>query len=110
MRPSGNDYRVATLSKSYLTVIGIIMQSLDNSNMSKLTKRANRLALRTYERTFTNHEKASRLKMEKILERNIYLSNFLAFGIMVLFLNSVNKTSLGLKQDTPRNKPICPPI
>ena len=40
-RHSDNDYRVATLSKSYLTTTGITMQSLkskDNSNMSKLTK------------------------------------------------------------------------
>ena len=41
---SGNAYRVATLPKAYLTVIGIIIQSFkstkDNSNMSKHTKRA----------------------------------------------------------------------
>ena len=33
---SGNDYRVATLPKSYLTIIGIIIQSLE----TKLTNRA----------------------------------------------------------------------
>ena len=40
---SGNDYRVATLTKSYLSTTGIIMQSLkliENSNMPKLTKKA----------------------------------------------------------------------
>ncbi len=40
-RLSCNDYRVAKLSNSYLTVIGIIMQSLnlkENSNMYKLIK------------------------------------------------------------------------
>ena len=39
----GNDYKVATLSKSYITVIDTIMLSLkfeDNSIMSKLMKRA----------------------------------------------------------------------
>ena len=29
-RHSGNDYRVATLSKLYLTTIGIIMQNLES--------------------------------------------------------------------------------
>ena len=41
-RHSDNNYRVATLSKSYLTTTGITMQSLkskDNSNMPKLTKK-----------------------------------------------------------------------
>ena len=40
--PSGNDYRVATLPKSYLNVIGIIMENLKligQFNMFKLTKR-----------------------------------------------------------------------
>ena len=42
-RLSGNDYRVAMLSKMYLTVTEIIMQGLnryDNTNMSNLTKSA----------------------------------------------------------------------
>ena len=39
---SGNDYRVATFYKSYLTIRGFTMQSLkaSNSNMPKLTKKA----------------------------------------------------------------------
>ena len=41
VRLSGNDYTGATLPKSYLIVIEIIMQSQDNSNMLKLTKWAN---------------------------------------------------------------------
>ena len=37
---SGNEYRVATLPKAYLTVIGIIMQSLKSSGkISRFTKR-----------------------------------------------------------------------
>ena len=39
---SGNNYRVPTLSKSYLIVVGIIMQNQNNSNIYKLTKRDNR--------------------------------------------------------------------
>ena len=42
---SGNNYRVTMLSKSYLCVIGITIQSLKwirNYNISKLAKRANR--------------------------------------------------------------------
>ena len=42
-RRYGKDYTVATLSKLYLTVTGIIIQSLkllDISKMSKLRKRA----------------------------------------------------------------------
>ena len=41
---SGKDYRVPTLPKLYLIVIGIIMQSLksiEHANLFKLTKRAN---------------------------------------------------------------------
>ena len=40
---SGDDYRVATLSKLYLTTKGIAMQSLESigqSNLFKLTKRS----------------------------------------------------------------------
>ena len=38
----GNDYKVVAPSKSYLTVIEIIMQRLkSNSNLFKLTKIAN---------------------------------------------------------------------
>ena len=36
---SGIDYRVASLSKSYLTVIGIIMQSLNTTILTYLNKR-----------------------------------------------------------------------
>ena len=40
---ANNDCRIATLSKSYLTFMGIIMQRLsDNSNIYKLKKIANR--------------------------------------------------------------------
>ena len=53
---SGNDYRVATLSKSYLTSTGIIMQGLkDNSNMPNLTKKAIRY-IRTYGPQFTRSD------------------------------------------------------
>ena len=41
----GKAFRIATVSKSYLTVIVIIMKSLksiEKFNMSKLTQRANR--------------------------------------------------------------------
>ena len=51
---SCNDYRVATLSKSYLTVIGIIMQGLKS-------KRANRYG-RAVGGTDPNYRKASLLK------------------------------------------------
>ena len=40
-RISGNDYRIATLSKSNPTVIGIVMQKLKLIGQSKLKKRAN---------------------------------------------------------------------
>ena len=62
---SGNDYRVVTVSKLYLTCIEIIMKVLnqeDNSNMSKLTKKAIR-----YGRTGPNYRKASLLEIQKNL-------------------------------------------
>ncbi len=57
---SGKAYRVATLSKSYITSTGIIMQSLKqvNSNMPKLTKK---LTV-TDGRTDPNYRKASLFK------------------------------------------------
>ena len=58
VRTFGDDYRVATLFKSYLTIKGIAMQKRqDNSNKPKLTKRAIR-----YGRTDPNYRKASLLK------------------------------------------------
>ena len=49
---SGNNYRVATLSKSYITSTGITMQSL-KFNMPKLKKKAIRLG-QMYGRTDPN--------------------------------------------------------
>ena len=63
---SGNEYRVATLYKLYLTTKEITMQSLksiDISNMPKLTKRAIR-SKRKYGRTDPNYRKASLLKTD----------------------------------------------
>ena len=51
------DYIVASLFKSYLNTIGIIMHSLKsigNSNMPKLTKKAN-----SYGGIYPNYRKAS---------------------------------------------------
>ena len=65
---SGYDYRVAALSKSYLTVIGISIQSLNsigNSNLFKITKRANCNG-RTDVRTDPNYRKASLLKRNNL--------------------------------------------
>ncbi len=62
----GIDYKVRSLSKSYLTAKGIILEDwnrwLVNSIMSKLTKRANSY---TDGRTDPNCRKASHLKYVK---------------------------------------------
>ena len=62
-RHSDIDYRVATLSTSYLTTTGITMQSLKSKdNMPKLTKKLSDLDRRTH----PNHRKALLLKRTHI--------------------------------------------
>ena len=65
---SGNDYRGATLPKSYLTVREIIMQCLKliSKLMSKLIKRSNR-----YGRTDPNHRKASLLTSSQLVSKSL---------------------------------------
>ena len=64
IKVSGNDYRVATFSKSKLTVIGIIMQIRKSiSNMSKFMKKANRYITVTGWRTEPSNRKASLLRI-----------------------------------------------
>ena len=65
---SGINCRVSPLSKSYLTVIGIIIQSrLTNANISKLTKRVIR-----YRRTDPNYKKASLSKSYCQVKVNLF--------------------------------------
>ena len=52
MDVSGDDDRVATLSKLYLTVIGIIMESLKNAKINEKATRYGRTDGLIYRKTF----------------------------------------------------------